>query len=88
MAKLVNCIYCAKEIDLDSKSWDAAASSRCCDAVCVDCENKLWTRAEEEAERADKEIKAKLEALSYEKASPTRPLDSILADIEALEALL
>lgn len=88
MAKLVNCIYCAKEIDLDSKSWDAAASSRCCDAVCVDCENKLWTRAEEEAERADNKIKAKLEALSYEKASPTRPLDSILADIEALEALL
>ncbi len=88
MAKLVNCIYCSKEIDLDSKSLDAAASSRCCDAVCVDCENKLWTRAEAQAEKADNEIKARLEALSYEKASPKRPLEDILADIEALEMLL
>ena len=88
MAKLVNCMYCLKEIDLDSKSWDATASSRCCDAVCMDCENKLWTRAEAQAEKANIEIKARLEALSYEKASPNRPLENILADIEALEMLL
>lgn len=88
MANIQNCKYCSKEIDLDSKSWDAAASSRCCDAVCVDCEDKLWAAAEAQAEKADNEIKARLEALSYEKSSPKRPLEDILSDIEALEALL
>lgn len=88
MATIVYCERCNKKIDLDSKSWDVASSSRCASPMCIDCENKLWTEAEAQAERADREIKARLEALSYEKANPQRPLQDILDDIEALEMLL